>query len=135
MLMRFVKRTIQPFLFFLTISLIFSCSTSQKMISRQDLIVGKWVLESASFDGQVINAELLGGKISFEFTKEGFAIFETSEGQIERGRYQIQSNKLIDPDNPEELPADIVSLTKEHFVMSMEEEGETVVMTFVPEKR
>ena len=135
MLMRFVKRTIQPFLFFFTISLIFSCSTTQKMINQDDLIVGKWVLESASFDGQVINAELLGGKISFEFTKEGVATFETSEWQIERGRYQIQSNHLIDPDNPEELPAEIVTLTKEQFIMSMEEEGERVVMTFVPDLR
>ncbi len=133
MLMRFIKQTIQSFLFFLTISLFVSCSTSQKIASQQDLIIGKWVLESASFDGQVINAELLGGKISFEFTKDGFATFETSEGSVERGRYEIQSNQLIDPDNPEEHPADIISLTKEQFIMSMEEEGETVLMTFVPD--
>lgn len=133
MLMRFTKRTIQPFLFLLTISLFFACSTSQKTLSQEDLIIGKWVLESASFEGQVIQAEVLGGKISFEFTREGIATFETSEGQVERGRYQIQSNQLIDPDNPAEKPADIVSLTKSQFVMSMVEEGETVVMTFVPD--
>jgi hypothetical protein len=105
------------------------------MLSPEDLIIGKWVLESASFDGQVIKAEILGGRISFEFTKDGLATFQTSEGQVERGRYQIQSNKLFDPDNPNDNPADIVSLTKDHFIMSMEEGGETVTMTFVPEMR
>jgi len=131
--MRVTKRTIQLFLLFLPLSLFFSCSTSQKALSQEDLIIGKWVLESASFEGQVIKADLLGGKISFEFTKEGFATFETSEGQIERGRYQIQSNHLIDPDNPSEVPAAIVSLTKQQFVMALVEEGETVTMTFVPD--
>jgi hypothetical protein len=130
--MRFTKRTFPSFLLFLTIFLFFSCSTSKKITSQEDLIIGKWVLESASFEGQVIQAEVLGGKISFEFTREGFATFETSEGQIERGRYQIQSNQLIDPDNPAENPAAIVSLTKEQFVMSIEESGEIVTMTFVP---
>ena len=131
--MRITKRTIPTLLFFLSLLQFFSCSTSQKMTSHEDLIIGKWVLESASFDGQVIKAEVLGGQISFEFTKEGFATFKTSEGQVERGRYQIQSNKLFDPDSPNEVPADIVSLTKEHFIMSMQEEGETVTMRFVPD--
>ena len=130
--MRLTKRTFRPFLFSLTISLLFSCSTTQKIATQEDLIIGKWVLESASFEGQVIQAEVLGGNISFEFTKEGFATFETSEGQVERGRYQIQSNKLIDPDNPADNPAAIVSLTKEHFVMSIKESGEIVTMTFIP---
>jgi hypothetical protein len=108
-------------------------STSQKVVNNENLIVGKWVLESASFDGQVIKAEVFGGKISFEFSEDGIATFQTSEGQIERGRYQIQSNQLIDPDSPEEVPADIVLLTKQQLIMSMEEEGETVTMTFVPD--
>lgn len=131
--MRATKRTIQLFLFFLPLSLFFSCSSTQQAQSQEDLIIGKWVLESASFEGQVIEANLLGGKISFEFTKEGFATFETSEGQIERGRYEIQSNHLVDPDNPADNPAAIVSLTKEHFIMALIEEGETVTMTFVPD--
>ncbi len=130
--MRFTKRTIPIYFLFLTLFQFFACSTSQKMLSHEDLIIGKWILESASFDGQVIKADVLGGSISFEFTKEGFATFQTSEGQVERGRYQIQSNKLFDPDSPLEIPADIVSLTKEHFIMSMEESGETVTMTFIP---
>ena len=138
--MRFTKRTIRPFLIFLAISVLFSCATTQESVtqktaSQEDLIVGKWVLESASFDGQVIQAEVLGGRISFEFTREGIATFETSEGQIESGRYEIKSNKLIDPDNPIENPAAIVLLTKEQFVMEMEEEGEIVTMTFVPDLR
>lgn len=131
--MRVTKRTIPAFLFSLLLLQFFSCSTSQKLTTHEDLIIGKWVLESASFDGQVIKAELLGGKISFEFTKEGIATFQTSEGQIERGRYQIQSNKLFDPDNLGEIPADIVSLTREQFILSMEEEGETVTMRFIPD--
>ena len=131
--MRFTERTIQLFLFFLPLSFFLSCSTPQKTLSQEDLIIGKWVLESASFEGQVIKAEVLGGKISFEFTREGFATFKTSEGQVERGRYQIQANHLIDPDNPSEVPAAIVSLTKQQFVMAMVEEGETVTMTFVPD--
>ena len=133
--MRKTTRNIQLFLFFLPLSLFFSCSAPQQVQtqSQEDLIIGKWVLESASFEGQVIQAEVLGGKISFEFTKDGIATFETSEGQIERGRYEIQANHLIDPDNPSEVPAAIVSLTKQQFVMAMVEEGETVTMTFVPD--
>jgi hypothetical protein len=131
--MRETKRIFPTFLFFLILLQFFSCSSSQKLSSQENLIIGRWVLESASFDGQVIKAEVFGGEISFEFTKEGFATFKTSEGQIERGRYQIQANKLFDPDSPDEVPADIVSLTKEHFIMSMEEEGETVTMRFVPD--
>jgi len=130
--MRLTNRSIPIYFLFLTMFQFYACSTSQKILSHEDLIVGKWVLESASFDGQVIKAEVLGGSISFEFTKEGIATFQTSEGQVERGRYQIQSNKLINPDSPGEIPADIVSLTKDHFIMSMEESGEIVTMTFVP---
>ncbi len=130
--MRLTKRLSRSFFLFLTLFQVIACSTTQNMSSQKDLIIGKWVLESASFEGKVIKAEVFGGKISFEFTKEGFATFETPEGQVERGRYQIQSNKLFDPDNPAEKPADIVSLTKDQFVMSMVEEGETVTMTFVP---
>ncbi len=133
--MRLTKRIPLHYFLFLIVFQFFSCSSTQKMLSPEDLIIGKWVLESASFDGQVIKAEILGGRISFEFTKDGLATFQTSEGQVERGRYQIQSNKLFDPDNPNDNPADIVSLTKDHFIMSMEEGGETVTMTFVPEMR
>ena len=132
MLMRLTKQILMPFFLLLTLLQFYSSSMAQKMSSQEDLIIGKWVLESASFEGKVIKAEVFGGKISFEFTKEGIATFETPEGQIERGRYEIQSNKLIDPDNPVDNPADIVSLTKEHFVMSMIEEGETVTMRFIP---
>lgn len=120
--------------FFVTLFQCFTfTSSAQSRELHEDLIVGKWVLESASFEGIVIKAEVLGGRIAFEFTKDGTATFQSSEGQVEKGRYQIQANQLINPDTPGQVPADIVSLTKEHFVMSMEEEGETVTMTFVPD--
>lgn len=133
--MRLTKHIIPVFLFSFVFMQFFSCSVSQKALSQEELIIGKWVLESASFEGKVVKAEVLGGKISFEFTKEGFATFQTSEGQLERGRYQIQSNKLFDPDSPEETPADIVSLTREHLIMAMEESGDRVTMRFIPEPR
>ena len=112
---------------------LFSCTSTQKLAgnSQEKLIIGKWVLSSASYNGQEIPGKILGD-ISFEFSKEGIATFVTPEGTVERGRYQIKSNQLIDPDSPEEVPADIVSLTKKEFVMAMTDEGERVTMTFVP---
>ena len=131
--MRLTKKLSFLFLFVSLLQII-ACSSSKSISGQQDLIIGKWVLESASFNGQVIDAGLLGGMISFEFDKHGIATFTTPEGHIESGRYEVKSNLLIDPDSPNEPPVDILKLTREQFVMSMKEEGEIVVMTFKPKQ-
>ena len=131
--MRLLQKIIFPLFLLIFLVQFFSCASTQNLGSQgqEYLIIGKWVLQSASFNGQEVPGKVLGN-ISFEFSKEGIATFKTPEGSIERGRYEIKANQLIDPDSPEETPADIVSLTKNRFVMAMTDEGERVTMTFVP---
>ena len=132
--MRLLSKLPLPLFLLITFAQFFSCTSTKNLVtnSQEDLIVGKWVLHSASFNGQEIPGKVLGN-ISFEFSKEGIATFVTPEGTVEKGRYEIKANQLIDPDSPEEIPADIVSLTKDQFVMAMTDEGEQVTMTFVPD--
>lgn len=113
---------------------LFSCQTLHEVPQQEDLIVGTWILKSASMNGQEIPADKMGGKISFVFTEDGVAVFTTPEGATEKGRYSIKENQLIDPDSPGN-PAEIITLTKDQFVMAMDGKDEKVVMNFVPERR
>ncbi len=114
----------------LSIFLISSCQSLQK-VPTPDLIVGTWVLESASYDGQLLTADKMGGQTRFIFTEDGFATFITAQGVKEEGRYNIVKNHLIDPQRPDH-PAIILTLTSDQFVVALEEQGTRVVLSFVP---
>ncbi len=98
----------------------------------QDLIIGKWILKSALFNGTKIAFGATDQDISFEFLIDGKVVFISSEGEIERGNFVIKENKLIDPDVPEYPNADILSLTKNALVLLIKKEEDRVKMTFEP---
>ena len=117
----------------LSVFLLSACGGLKTLPPGEELIVGTWVLQSASYNGMEISAEKMGGEILFTFSKDGTATFITPEGETEEGRYTIESNQLIDPDSPEN-PAEIITLNRKKFVMAMEERGEKVVMNFIPNR-
>ncbi len=122
-------------LFALLASQIMSCSVSQKLNKEQnELILGKWVVESVDVGGETVAARELGGEILFEFNHDGTAFFTTPDGQTERGKFAIQSGKIFDPESPLDDPVDIVHLSRSQLVISMVEEGEMMKMTLRPGK-
>ncbi|MEM1321698.1 MAG: lipocalin family protein [Bacteroidota bacterium] len=130
--MRTINKLLTISLFTLILGL-FSCSTVKKIPTQNELIIGRWVVQSVNLGGQVVPASLLGGEIAFEFKSDGTAFFTTPDGQTENGRYAIQESKIVDPDSPYDEPVDIVSLSKQQLVISMMEEGELLKMTLVPD--
>ncbi|MEL6864561.1 MAG: lipocalin family protein [Bacteroidota bacterium] len=106
-----------------------SCSTTNKVKSNENLIVGKWIVQSVNVDGESVPAALLGGTILFEFRHDGTASFTTPDGKTEKGRYTIKSGQIFDPDSPADEPVDIISLTRETLVLAMQEQGEQMEMT------
>ena len=121
-------------LLLISLCLLSACSNLPLGAPPEKVIVGTWILQSATFNGQEMTADQIGGPISFTFTEEGTAVFQTSEGKTEEGRYEIDNNQLIDPDSPANT-ADILKLNRKEFVVAMAESGGIVVMNFRPQGR
>ncbi len=116
------------------ISLVFgfnACSATKGLSGQKKLIIGTWALESASVNGTTIPAAMLGGKVVFIFTKDGTATFTTPDGKSETGRYELKDSKIIDPDSPNDIPVDIISLDKKKLELRMLENGDPILMTMM----
>ncbi len=120
--------------FLAVISLVFglnACSSTKGLKGQQKLLVGTWTLESASVNGTEIPATMLGGKVVFIFTKDGKATFTTPDGKSETGRYELKDSKIIDPDSPNDIPVDIISIDKKKMEIKMMENGDPILMRMV----
>ena len=107
-----------------------SCLKAQDVHYSKDQIVGKWVLKTASFNGQSVPLADVTSRISFEFALNGKVTYLNFDGKLENGRFLLKENKLIDPNVAEYLHADIISLTKDGLVLEMKEDKNKIIMTF-----
>lgn len=103
---------------------------AQNPVISADQIVGKWILKSASFNKEAVPAELVASWVSFEFGQDGKVLLKYADGKTESGDYLVRENKLIDPNAPEFLNADIISLSDESLILAMDEDTNRIVMTF-----
>jgi hypothetical protein len=103
---------------------------AQEVFYLEEQIIGKWVLKSAIYNREALTLVNEPNWISFEFVKDGEVILKYADGRVETGKFLINDNKLIDPNAPECLNADIISLSKEGLILAMEEDKNRVVMTF-----
>jgi hypothetical protein len=103
---------------------------AQDVLYLEEQIIGKWVLKSAIYNREALSLVNEPNWLSFEFEKDGKVILKYADGRMEIGKFLIDENKLIDPNAPECLNADIVSLSKEGLILAMEEDKNRVVMTF-----
>ncbi len=117
--------------FFMTI---FSISAQENSYSN-DQLLGKWILKSAQFNGQEISLAGVKSQVSFEFLDDGMVTLVTFDGKEESGAYEVEKNKLIDINLAERSGADIISLTENALVLSMEEDKNRVLMTFQLEEK
>lgn len=108
-----------------------SCSSTKSSVNLDDLIVGDWVASYVNLDGEIVDAELFGGDIRFEFRKDGTAAYITPDGSHALGKYAVTKGKIIDPENPQEEPVDILELTEHALKIALIEEGKRMEMTFV----
>ncbi len=108
----------------------FSCLKAQDVQYSGDQIIGKWILKSAIYNGKSISLADVTNHISFEFTSNGGVTFSNFNGKVENGAFLVKENKLIDPKVPESLSADIVSLSKNRLILSMNEDRNEVLMMF-----
>lgn len=103
---------------------------AQDIQYSKDQLIGKWILKSASFNGDEVSLQDCKNCISFEFFRDGQVTLITSDGSKERGDFLLRGNKIIDPGVPEYLNVDILRLTKNDLVLEMQEEVHKVLMTF-----
>ena len=127
-------KTIQsllPATILFAVVLLTSCSTAKKFHTPENLIIGKWVVQSVNVGGEIVPASLLGREIAFEFKSDGTTTFTTPSGTSEDGLYAVRQGKIYDLESPTEVPVDILELTREMLIISMIEEGERLEMTLV----
>ncbi len=122
-------KRIYTIVLFSTLSFLLYIPAFAQIDYSNDQIIGKWNLTSASFNGQEI---MLSGieEISFEFTNGGEVTLVRSNGMIEKGEYLIEAGYLIDPNTPEHLNANILGLTNDELILSMNEDLNEVVLIF-----
>lgn len=105
----------------LTLMTAVSCSTTKKMTSQADQIIGKWVVDIMKIGEMEIPASVLEGQITLEFREDQTATFSAPDEGSETTRYEVRDSKIFDLDSPDDPPLEIVSLNQEEMVLAIEE--------------
>lgn len=130
--MKFFLNKVQLVLLIFCIGFV-TCKPNEKVTkisAEHQLIIGKWILESAKTLGIELTPLQLGGDILMEFKKDGTGIFTTPK-KIDRGQYILKDRKIYDPANLTETPLTILLLTKQRLVISMSFDGQEIEMRFI----
>ncbi len=127
--MRVSLRLFSLFSVIIVLVVLNACSSTKKVVSSSDPLVGIWLLDSATVNGTTIPATMLGGDVTITFKANGKADFVTPDGKSETINYESKDGKIYNLDMPEETPIDIISLEASNLVLRMVEiEGPVLMM-------